>query len=167
MVRQWSVIRAHFEPFLAPSVASHVGLHVARYHHSHDSEGRGWIAWDKEQIASFEYLTVQVRAYRLERELVELGKTPKDARSDAIRLMGAQGLYDVYAFFDAVEDYPGLSIDQALAAELPITRGLAMLDRRLGKRRLRHLMAAPDSSAFVRRLFELRCQAEGLVPAAV
>jgi hypothetical protein len=54
-----------------------------------------------------------------------------------------------------------LSIDLMLKHRSPIVRGLAMLDARVGKRRLRGL-DVPGEHAFVRRMFEFRCASEGI-----
>lgn len=78
------------------------------------------------------------------------------ATGDALKTVGSdataggrQGLYE------AIESYPQLSIDEALVSESYIVRGLAMLDRRIGKRRLAELDATADHP-FVQLLLRLR-----------
>lgn len=51
-----------------------------------------------------------------------------------------------------------------LRSENGIVRGLAMLDGRLGKRRLRALVLPPNELPLVRTLYALRCEAEGIAP---
>jgi hypothetical protein len=58
-----------------------------------------------------------------------------------------------------------MSVEEMLRADSAIVRALAMLDRRLGKRRLARLSLAPDEIALVRGCYALRCEAEGIVPA--
>ena len=65
------------------------------------------------------------------------------------------------AFYEVLRDYPDTSIENALVSPNEVARGLAMIDRRLGKRRL----SAFDISAehpFVQCLYRLRCQTEGI-----
>jgi hypothetical protein len=58
-------------------------------------------------------------------------------------------------------DTLSLSIDRMVKHPSPIVRGLAMLDRRFGKRRLRNRKTAAEHP-FVRGMFEFRCAAEGI-----
>jgi len=54
-----------------------------------------------------------------------------------------------------------LSVERQLKHRSPIVRGLAVLDRRCGKRRLATIDAAAEHP-FVQGMFELRCAAEGI-----
>lgn len=72
------------------------------------------------------------------------------------------GFYDEFEFVKSVEVYTDtLSIDEALVHENPIIRMLAVLDRRIGKRRLPEIAAAlPDQPEWLRRFYRLRLDAE-------
>jgi hypothetical protein len=159
---RWTAIRARFETLLADSVRGHVALNTTRYQHAHDYEGRGWITWDGRQIASFESMTYLIRTYGLVKELKEAAVGPANAWDFAESVARREEIYPLDDFRKAVADYPDMSIDAALASDDPITRGLAMLDRRLGKRRLISSAFANDPSHVVRDLYRLRCEAEGL-----
>lgn len=63
---------------------------------------------------------------------------------------------DRQRYFEAVEGYPRLSIEEALQSENPVIRGIALLDRRLGKRRLREIRLTEAEHGFVHKMFELR-----------
>ncbi len=65
-------------------------------------------------------------------------------------------------FHRALWDSLSLSIDDMLHSENGIIRALAMLDRRLGKRRLLALDLPDDELPLVRTLYALRCEAEGI-----
>lgn len=60
-------------------------------------------------------------------------------------------------------DYLNYSIDEALRSERPVVRALAMLDKRLGKRRLTG-MDLSKATLLVKRFYALRCRAEGILP---
>jgi hypothetical protein len=61
MTMRGSAACSRFGALLAPAVAGHVRLYATRYRGSHDFEGRGWITWDGEQIASLETIPCLVR----------------------------------------------------------------------------------------------------------
>ena len=163
MTMQWSVARSRFEALQARAVAGHVRLHATRYKDAHDFEGRGWITWDGEQIASFESIPYLVRTYKLGQELYEIGQTYDEVQDQVHATAESRGAISPSGnSTDAVEAYPSLAVDDAMAAPDAITRGLAMLDRRLGKRRLAELVLSRDEPGFVGRLHALRCAAEGI-----
>ena len=57
-----------------------------------------------------------------------------------------------------------LSIDEALKSDNIFIRAFAMLDSRLGKRRLRTMHLSDDEHLLVRQFYDLRCEAEGITP---
>lgn len=159
---RWTAARSRTLALLAPSVAGHVGLHLTRYEHGCIHPGRGWITWDGEQIASFDTQSYWQAQRQAQGQLMAEGLEFSLAYDQARILVEAEGPRGNWHFSRAVEAYPELTVEQALVSSDPITRGLAMFDRRLGKRRLRVLPLAHDELPFVRRLYQLRCAAEGL-----
>lgn len=77
------------------------------------------------------------------------------------RLRAAGELSDDAALRD-LEQYLTLTVETALVSPSPLIRALAVLDRRLGKRRLRALAFPPDEHPLVRAMFALRCDVEGI-----
>lgn len=157
---QWSKLRSRVEALWAPAVADHVALHVTRYRRAFDEEGRAWITWDREQVASFESIPFMSREGTLRLQFEELGVAAPEASLHATETARDEGRFALWDFWDAVGRYPDLSVDDALDSEDPIIRGLAMLDRRLGRRRLDALVLRTDEQPFVKRLFALRQAAE-------
>ena len=70
--------------------------------------------------------------------------------------------YDDYRALEDLKRYLTLPIDDALKSPSPLVRGLAVIDRRVGKRRLRSLDIGPDEHPLVRELYQLRREAEGI-----
>ncbi len=70
--------------------------------------------------------------------------------------------YDDYQALADLKAYLRISIDDALKTDTPLVRALAVIDRRLGKRRLRSLDVGSDEHPLVRELYRLRCEAEGI-----
>jgi hypothetical protein len=58
-----------------------------------------------------------------------------------------------------------MSVDLMLKDPSPIVRGLGVVDGRLGKRRLRRLNMQAEHP-FVQRMFDFRCEAEGIASPA-
>jgi hypothetical protein len=88
----------------------------------------------------------------------DLGESWEEAES-ALQQHGALSRND---FYEALYLYLGAAISESIESDHPIVRGLAMLDRRLGKRGLRKLNLRKNEHPFVRYLFAVRCEAEGL-----
>ena len=82
-----------------------------------------------------------------------------DEARDITRRAGVLSQQDFYAL---LHEYLRIPVTAALTAADPITRGLAVLDSRVGKRRLRLLAEHPDEHPLVRMFLALRCEAEGV-----
>ena len=87
-----------------------------------------------------------------------LGESWKEAGA-ALRDAGELSRMD---FHEALYSYIGVAIGDAISSPDPIVRGLAMLDARLGKRRLRELRLPAGEHPLVQLLFAVRCEAEGI-----
>ena len=73
------------------------------------------------------------------------------------------GQFDQRQFYHAFYEFDGQSIEQSLESENLLVRILAVLDRRVGKRRLNAMREniGAQSETF-RRFYDIRCRAEGL-----
>jgi hypothetical protein len=72
----------------------------------------------------------------------------------------APGQHDQWSIHDGLTAYLDLKIDQALISPEPLHRALAMIDRRLGRRRFEALKLSANEHPWVRQLHELRASAE-------
>jgi beta-phosphoglucomutase-like phosphatase (HAD superfamily) len=145
-----------------------VRLHQARYRHAHEELGRVWIAVDGEERAAFatgaRWRHVREAADRLmdEREAWGSPAAYEQAVADAAETARQAGIYGDEDVLNELEAYLSLPVDAALASTSPLLRALAVLDARVGKRRLRELASAPDEHPLVTALLRLRCDAEGV-----
>jgi hypothetical protein len=73
----------------------------------------------------------------------------------------ASGLAMRWKIEQLLRESRSLSVDRLLKHRSPIVRGIAVLDRRCGKRRLAAIDAAAEHP-FVQGMLEFRCAAEGL-----
>ncbi len=170
---QWSKLKKSIEYFFADSVKDRVELRSTRYHKSHDHEGRGYIVVDSEEIVSFCSITAWQKERELLYNLTEISgnadyRNPaqRDGYCQAIHqtmdIIHKQGFYTQYEFYNSLNEYLSTSIDEAVESNNLIIKSIAILDRRLGKRRIpQHRIAYTDHPA-LKKLFEFRCMAEGI-----
>ncbi len=170
---QWSKAKHRVEALFAPSVAGRVELRVTGYRGAHDAEGRGWITIDGEEAWSFCTLRYYVERNELEDELRAANQAADfrdPAQRDAYFAAGDQaeailerrGVVSRYYFQAAVEAYPELTIERALESANLVHRAFAVLDRRLGRRRLSGLVFRTDEHELVRALYRFRCSSDGI-----
>jgi len=82
----------------------------------------------------------------------------------AVEHLRRAGECDDYSALRDLEAFLSLPIEEALVSPSPLVRGLAVVDRRVGKRRLRKLAEQRDEHPFVQQLYAARCAAEGITP---
>src|SRR5262249_43922664 len=136
MTMQWSKVRKRFDELVAPSLRGRVQVHVTAYGQTHGFDlGRGWITIDGEEVVS-----VQVPSFYTEHMNFDV---------------------DTLDFGRAVGAYVELSISAARSSPDPLLRGLAFLDKRLGKRSLMSVDRG-RLHPFEMTLWAARCRAEGI-----
>ncbi len=171
---QWSKLRKQLDSLRATSLEKRVGIHQARYRNSNEELGRIWITFDGREIVSFDSAPYFQRREELGTELLDIrrdelgGAAPGQAAfhqadQQAEALLRQDARYDDYRAKVDLESFLSMSLDEALASPSPLHRGLAMIDRRLGKRRLRAL-GRTVQHPLVRALYNVRCEAEELAP---
>jgi hypothetical protein len=167
---RWSQLKKRIEGTFADSVKGRVQVWNTRYRHAHDGEGEAWITIDKKRIQSFGYYSFVVQSYDLQQEILrncsfDNNGTPAsmdnqgDAHREADKILRQQGVFPAWEVNQILFDYLSMGINEILQSGNPLVRGLGMLDKRCGKRRL----AAFDDSqehALVKTFFRFRCQAE-------
>jgi hypothetical protein len=86
---------------------------------------------------------------------------PYEAQKIALEQLLAEGVLCQGLFYRSLEEYCNLAIDDALRSRNVLIRALAMLDCRLGKRRLAR-MDLEGEHQMVRRFHTFRCTCEGI-----
>ena len=174
---RWSKTKKSLERFLNDNVKQHVQIHATVYRKFHDAPARIWITFDGQEILSassvtFAYLHEQLYATLKQslkpipynddiRQMLQSEERQKlvDASDLAEQQLMEQGIFDSYYVYSAFMSYHTLSIDDALMSEDLITQAFAMLDRRLGTRRLRAIYATKQHP-IVAKFHHVRCTAE-------
>ena len=131
----WSGMRSKLEnEYLAASLRGHIQYYATSYNKCPDHEGRAAIRFDgKEEMAFMD--------------------------DTAVRL----GVFDQRSFYEAFSIFDNQSIEESLSSENMLVRIFAILDRRVGKRRLEKIRRGIEGEEKTfREFFAIRAAAEGL-----
>jgi hypothetical protein len=131
----WTRLKAKVEALFAASLRGRVSIYMTSYRGGVSEGGRGWLLIDQT-----EFPLAVIRP---------AGADP------------ALGEHNQWSLHDALAAYLDLALPAALSAEEPVHRGLALIDRRLGRRRFEALRLPPEEHSLVVRLYQLRAEAEG------
>lgn len=149
--------------YLAPTLRGHIRYFATSYSKCPDQEGRASILLDGKEIISGGYY----------RQWSQASNFPQDEKydermrrefpfidDDALRL----GVFDQRCFYAAFREFDSQSIEKSLGSENLLVRIFALLDRRVGKRRLLAMKENIDNEpeAF-RTFYYIRTEAEGLI----
>ncbi len=154
---QFSIIKKRVEQLLAPSLQGQIAFHAAVYR-IQDSPSRVWVTFDGKEILGaddFRFEREVDRRYAL--RAAQLPEKPDGAlwqsdwleQSHALsaeieRQVKQDGYLENYEMQQDLLEYPNLAFEQALVHPHPFIRGIARLDRRLGKRRFLSLTHQSD-----------------------
>ncbi|MFC5529790.1 hypothetical protein [Cohnella yongneupensis] len=169
---KWSKLKKLLESRTCDSLKGRVSFNSTRYRGTHDEEGRAWITFDNEIIHDFCTVKRRYGFNTLADEIRVKTNSPdwKDFNQQkgyyqAYQLANAEmeklGLYNQYEFYNAIEEYLNLSIEEAMESSKPIIRAISWFDRRLGKRRL--TIIKTDENIIVNKFKEIRLRVEGLI----
>ena len=156
---QWSQLKHRVEAQFAPKLQGRVCVWAARYRGRGEEDGRGWFTLDGVQI----YSMADVQTYAAECALRERIFRAVDAPPGSPESEWAQAperflTYD--HFRKDLHAYLECSIEDLIDQECPLLRGLAMLDRRLGKRRFLRLENIREAHPLTQRLYLIRGEVE-------
>jgi hypothetical protein len=170
---QWSKLRTALKERVAPSLGDRLAVHQARYRRTLEEVGRIWITLDGRELIAFDTNSYVARRAQIAHDM-RSGTGPfalsaasnlaeyRAADQAAIDFLRRAGEYDDYSALHDLEAFLSLPIEEALVSPSPLVRGLAVVDRRVGKRRLLRLGEQHDEHPFVREMYAARCAAEGI-----
>lgn len=162
---QWSQLKRRVESMFADSLRGRVAVHSTTYHQWNDSRdaGRVWITIDGQEAltlcSNYRELYPTMPAV-LVQQLDRLGisSVPGNGGPADLRDKLVLSRWEVHQLMFG---YLSLPIEEILASDHPFVRGLGMLDRRVGKRRLA-VLRPKEQHPWPRLLLDLRCEAERL-----
>ena len=160
----WSGMRKKLETeYLAQSLRGHIQYFVTTYRKSHDREGRAAIRYDGKEIIKGCYFNHWQKAHLFPKdEKYETRILTELAFMDdtALKL----GVFDQRCFYGAFAEFDNQSIEASLNSDNLIVRIFAILDKRVGKRRLalmkENISNEPET---FQEFYAIRANAEGLL----
>lgn len=161
----WSGIRKKLETdYLCPALRGRVQYFAATYSRSPDHEGRAAIRVDGVEVLKSSYYAYAPVFWQRQDALRRAGEAgPEGACAAAQAQVLDEGLFDQRFFYAAFREFDSQSIERSLFSGNPLVRIFALLDRRVGKRRLAALEQDMDRElTWVRPFYRLRMAAEGL-----
>ena len=180
---QWSKTKSTLESFLCDKLQGRIKIYATVYRKFHDSPSRVWITFDNKEIISASDVTYQTKHEKLYQKIKEkeglkgipfnndwdvMFNSPERqalvrASNHAEEMLLTQNVFNAYHFYAPLMEYSSLSIDEALQSEHIIIKAYAMLDRRLGKRRLiKFNFNLQDTHPVILAFYKIRCKVEGI-----
>ena len=134
---------------------------------------RPQISIDKKEIVSFCSITAWMAENKIASELREISgatdfrnpdqqKEYYKAYNQAGEILQKQGIHTQYEFYDSLTKHLSMPIDEALESKNIILKGLAILDKPLGKRRIPQQKESYSEHPVLEKLFKFRCSVEGI-----
>lgn len=160
----WSGIRKKLEgEYLAQSLQGHIQYYATSYSKSPDHEGRAAIRYNGKEIIKGCYWNNWTKAdlfpkdekyhKRISTEMAYLDDT-------ALKL----GVFDQRCFYKAFAEFDNQSIEASLKSNDLIVRIFALLDRRIGRRRLKMMKETIEGEPEVfQEFYAIRANAQGLL----
>jgi len=162
---RWSQIRKQVREFICPELRAIVDFHVTGYRKAHDDVGEAWITVDGNKVfgAGFYKWWNAFGKLCASRDCLEPQSinnsgfaTFSKLYRDTEQNLQNQGLYATDHLICALTDYLNMSLNDAIESKNHLTRAIAMLDRRLGKRRFSKVIIRESDLPIVKLFYQMR-----------
>ena len=174
-MQRWTILKKRVEERFADAARGRVELRMTRFRRGVDEAGKAWISIDKNPVVVFDYCRATVTEHSLAHDIQEINQSGSGAGSDwydefrracdaGRDLRRQQGLFTWFEFCEAMQSYLSMPIDDIICATNPMIRAIGFLDKRIGKRRLRDHELPTDELPMVTKMFQFRCDSEGITP---
>lgn len=158
---KWSKQKKRIENNFCDNLKKRLSINLTHYRAEHEPESRFWITLDGEEIFS-------VSKMQWLNEWIKIRKDYKECEGAenqcdyAKNVMNVNGDYYIDDIQNSLEQYPNLSIEEVLHSNNFIIKALAIIDTRLGKRRLISMTFIENEHSLVKKLYKIRCVVEGI-----
>ena len=145
---QWSKLKARVKDFICPELRDRIDFHLTSYRESHDGADKVWITVDGQRVFSCKHYPYE----RAEAEAYHGGLRGEQVKE----LLREKEIHRPKDFGDAMRAYLDMPISEAVKSSDPLVKAFALVDRRLGKRRLAKLEITGSEHTLVKVFYELR-----------
>jgi hypothetical protein len=155
---QWSRLKKLVESRFCEALRGRLELHSTRYRGAHDEVGRAWVTFDRVEIHSACDLKGRNEAMKAAGRIQAANPllTSSEAWDLAWEEVWQAGHETREQFHQALHASLQLSIDEAMASHDNLVHALAIVDKRLGVRRLRQVAIQEHTHPLAKRLLEIR-----------
>jgi hypothetical protein len=145
---QWSKLKSRVKDFICPELKDRIDFHLTSYRGSHDGADKVWITVDGQRVFSCKHYPYE----RAEAEAYQGGLRGEQVKE----LLREKDIHKPKDFGDAMRAYLDMPIRESLESNDPLVRAFAMVDRRLGKRRVAKLELLDSEHSLVKAFHKLR-----------
>lgn len=152
---QWSKLKTRVKSFICPELQNVIDFHVTQYRKAHCWISESWITVNGERIFDCGSRTYFM-AWWIESWRREDSNEPNNFK-DLVAALAEQEIHEPKEMGSAMREYLDLPIEKALSSNDPFIKALAIVDRRVGKRRLKQIEIDDAEHSLVKSFYELRC----------
>ena len=160
----WSAMRKTLEQDnICASLKGRIQYFQTNYRGAHDQTGRAAIRLDGKEIFQCDYFKSVETYYNVKAEQsTETGNQGYWERHEQAKLVASNQVGN-HCFYSSFYTYHNNSIEKSLASSNPVVRLFAILDKRVGKRRLEKLVSeVKKQPEWLQFFYKLRLEAEGI-----
>ncbi len=157
---KWSKLRKELKDRLADNLKDRMDYHLTTYKNSTGYNGRAWVTWDGKEILNFSNQDTWNKHQSYSNKLAEthyLSHQPIEMSERNIENIMEKGEFSKYDFAENAFKFLNLNVQEALKSENPILMALAVVDKRVGKRKLNELLNS-ECHPMIKKLIELRTE---------
>lgn len=158
---KWSKHKQIIESKICESLKKRIKIHLTHYRAVDEPESKFWITFDGKEIFSASKMKWLNEWDEIKKEYSKRhdAENPFDY---AEKVMHYNGKYNVDDIQDSLQQYINMPIEEALVSKDFIIKAFAMIDKRTGKRRLSSIALDTSEHQLVRKLYQIRCDIEGI-----
>jgi hypothetical protein len=163
---RWSKLRKQIKDNIVTELRDRIDVHTTRYRDSHDEVSEAWITVDKKKVCTAGYYRWMNEAPS-EFDGTEDGWIATGTHADftsaissnplVLRLQQLEIHHNSH-LTGSLFNYLNTSVEASLISTNPFYKAFAIVDRRIGKRRVNLLEVADDEHSLVRLFYALRIE---------
>ncbi|WP_342601097.1 hypothetical protein MHB48_08880 [Psychrobacillus sp. FSL H8-0483] len=174
---RWTKTKMLIENLICEKLNKRLKVNATSYNTSLGEQRRIWITLDKKEIfnaSSAHFLNAHDKLWDEVRNrtskpfpdcLYECFPELVGKENDldySLMILEQRNIFNVNLVYDSLVQYSNFSIEDALISKDIIVQALALIDKRLGKRRLENLEFNSGTHPLVMKFFQIRCEGEGI-----
>lgn len=157
---KWTKLKHKYKTeFLHESVRARVDFHFDVYRKTHDLDGQVLrVSIDGVTVFKGNTLRYMVQENKLSQQfkLEHPERSWREVSEMTGQILQDEALHPRYQLTEAMREIMILPIEAALQHEDPIIRAFALLDKRVGRRRLEQIHLTEDSHPLIRLFYQVR-----------